>query len=197
MAQSGREACRLAMDYFRPPGWRRRTVGTGSWRTRRAMQRLANTVDGADEEEEKKPGNEGALPAAANRARDEARTRHDPFAGEGISSGPTQTDTAGSFLSDRTKRPKKQRPAGRSKRVRGGGHTHLRPKFGAAMGLRGHARTGHASSPGPPVIDPRRYVFSNATRPPASVRLVASSQSACALGAPPSPSMPAAASTPA
>jgi hypothetical protein len=72
-----------------------------------------------------------------------------------------------------------------------------RPKFGAAMGLRGHARTGHASSPGPPVIDPRRYVFSNATRLPASVRPVASSQSACALGAPPSPSMPAVASTPA
>jgi hypothetical protein len=81
--------------------------------------------------------------------------------------------------------------------VSGGGHTHPRPKFGAAMGLHGHARTGHASSPGPPVIDPRRYVFSNATRPPASVRPVASSQSACALGAPPSPSMPAAASTPA
>jgi hypothetical protein len=65
------------------------------------------------------------------------------------------------------------------------------------MGLHGHARTGHASSPGPPVIDPRRYVFSNATRPPTSVRPVASSQSACALGAPPSPSMPAPASTPA
>jgi hypothetical protein len=63
------------------------------------------------------------------------------------------------------------------------------------MGLRGHARTGHASSPGPPIIDPRRYVFSYAMRPPVSVRPIASSQSACSLGAPPSPSMPAAAST--
>jgi hypothetical protein len=92
------------------------------------------------------------------------------------------------FLVVRTKEAEKIAPSG---------PTHPWPKFGAAMGLRGHARTGHASSPGPPVIDPCRYVFSNATRPPASVRPIASSQSKCALGAPPSPSMPAAASTPA
>jgi hypothetical protein len=46
------------------------------------MQRLVDTVDGADEEEGKKPSSEGVLPAAADRARDEAGTRHDPLAGE-------------------------------------------------------------------------------------------------------------------
>jgi hypothetical protein len=107
-------------------------------------------------------------------------------------------DTAGLFLSDRTKEAEKTAPSGPTQTCPGG-RTH--PSAAQIWGSDGSARTR---------ADRARILPWSTCHRPASMRLlqrdasarvsaslVASSQSACALGAPSSPSMPATASTPA